>query len=156
MRLRVIKVSEKDKKRKAKKKAKAISVDDMETIPSLFDRSTLENIHSYMEPLSARWEKISEKKKNDEYFIDLQSRSSYPRQIFVFHLDDRHRIAIFTKLRCLNSMPPFHFSSRRKQIQQMQPAIPLKLIPCIYHFINLTNPPLHLILPWISKNVWIN
>lgn len=53
MRLRVIKVSEKNKKQK-KKKAKAISVDDMETIPSLFDRSTLDNIHNYMEPMSAR------------------------------------------------------------------------------------------------------
>lgn len=53
MRLRVIKLSQKDKKSK-KKKGKAISVDDMDTVPSLFDRSTLENINSYMEPLSAR------------------------------------------------------------------------------------------------------
>ena len=53
MRLRVIMSTDKNKKRK-KKKDKAVSVDDMETIPSLFDRLTLENIHSYMEPLSAR------------------------------------------------------------------------------------------------------
>jgi hypothetical protein len=51
MRLRVIMPSNKSKKRK-KKKPKATSVDDMETIPSLFDRFTLENINNYMEQLT--------------------------------------------------------------------------------------------------------
>jgi hypothetical protein len=53
MRLRVVMPSNKNKKRK-KKKPKATSVDDMETIPSLFDRFTLENINNYMEHLSPR------------------------------------------------------------------------------------------------------
>ncbi|CAF0737011.1 unnamed protein product [Adineta ricciae] len=53
MRLRVIMPLSKDKKNK-KKKSKSTSVDNMETIPSLFDRLTLENINAYMENLSPR------------------------------------------------------------------------------------------------------
>ena len=53
MRLRVMMRDSKNKKRR-KKKPKSTSVDDMETIPRLFDRSTLENIHNYMEQLSPR------------------------------------------------------------------------------------------------------
>ena len=53
MRLRVIMPLSKDKKNK-KKKSKSTSVDNMETIPSLFDRLTLENINTYMEHLSPR------------------------------------------------------------------------------------------------------
>ncbi|UJR27057.1 hypothetical protein I4U23_008361 [Adineta vaga] len=53
MRLRVIMPENKKKKRK-KKQPKSTSVDDMETIPSLFDRLTLENINSYMEHLTPR------------------------------------------------------------------------------------------------------
>lgn len=52
MRLRVMMPS-KNKKRK-KKKDESVSVDDMETIPSLFDRFTLENINDYMEQMSPR------------------------------------------------------------------------------------------------------
>jgi myosin heavy subunit len=44
---------DKNKKRK-KKKPKSTSVDDMETIPSLFDRSILENINNYMEQMTPR------------------------------------------------------------------------------------------------------
>ncbi len=53
MRLRVMMSSNKNKKRK-KKKSKSTSVDDMETIPSLFDRFTLENINNYMEQMTPR------------------------------------------------------------------------------------------------------
>ena len=56
MRLRVMMPSNKNKKRK-KKKPKATSVDDMETIPSLFDRFTLDNINNYMEQMTPRYEK---------------------------------------------------------------------------------------------------
>jgi hypothetical protein len=53
MRLRVMMPSNKNKKRK-KKKPQSVSVDDMETIPSLFDRFTLENINNYMEQMTPR------------------------------------------------------------------------------------------------------
>ncbi len=53
MRLRVMMPLDKNKKRK-KKKPKSTSVDDMETIPSLFDRSILENINNYMEQMTPR------------------------------------------------------------------------------------------------------
>ncbi|CAF3732334.1 unnamed protein product [Rotaria sordida] len=53
MRLRFIESSNKNKKTK-KKKPKSTSVDEMETIPSLFDRFTLENINNYMEPITPR------------------------------------------------------------------------------------------------------
>jgi hypothetical protein len=53
MRLRVMVPSNKNKKRK-KKKPTSTSVDDMETIPSLFDRFTLENINNYMEQMAPR------------------------------------------------------------------------------------------------------
>ena len=43
----------KSKKRK-KKKPQSVSVDDMETIPSLFDRLTLENINNYMDSMTPR------------------------------------------------------------------------------------------------------
>ncbi|CAF2598547.1 unnamed protein product [Rotaria sp. Silwood2] len=53
MRLRVMRPSDKNKKSK-KKKPKSTSVDEMETVPSLFDRFTLENINNYMEPITPR------------------------------------------------------------------------------------------------------
>jgi hypothetical protein len=53
MRLRVMMPSNKNKKRK-KKKPQSVSVDDMETIPSLFDRLTLENINNYMDQMTPR------------------------------------------------------------------------------------------------------
>ncbi|CAF3590375.1 unnamed protein product [Adineta steineri] len=53
LRLRVMMPLNKNKKSK-KKKPKSTSVDDMETIPSLFDRATLENINNYMEHLTPR------------------------------------------------------------------------------------------------------
>ncbi|CAF1047668.1 unnamed protein product [Rotaria sp. Silwood1] len=53
MRLRVVMPSNKNKKNK-KKKPKSTSVDEMETVPSLFDRLTLENINNYMEPITPR------------------------------------------------------------------------------------------------------
>ncbi|CAF3432263.1 unnamed protein product [Rotaria sp. Silwood1] len=53
MRLRVVMPSNKNKKNK-KKKPKSTSVDEMETVPSLFDRFTLENINNYMEPITPR------------------------------------------------------------------------------------------------------
>ncbi len=53
MRLRVMVPSNKNKKRR-KKKPQATSVDDMETIPSLFDRFTLDNINNYMDQMTPR------------------------------------------------------------------------------------------------------
>lgn len=52
MRLRVMMPINKSKKNK--KKTKSTSVDEMHTIPSLFDQFTLENINSYMEPINPR------------------------------------------------------------------------------------------------------
>ena len=45
--------SNKNKKDKIKK-PKSISVDNMDTIPSLFDRFTLENINTYMDDMTPR------------------------------------------------------------------------------------------------------
>ena len=53
MRLRVMMPSNKNKKR-IKKKPQSVSVDDMETIPSLFDRFILENINDYMDQMTPR------------------------------------------------------------------------------------------------------
>ena len=53
MRLRVIMPSNKSKKDK-NKKSKSINAEDMDTIPSLMNPFILENINSYMEPLTPR------------------------------------------------------------------------------------------------------
>lgn len=51
MRLRVIKPSNKKNKNK---KSKSPTADEMETIPSLFDRFTIDNINTYIEPSTPR------------------------------------------------------------------------------------------------------